>query len=444
MTQKWKLQDIRPPERERRKVRKEETSGTSRQSDVKPRKRASQTQTRRDAARTPNRTAHSRGGFRNVVLTLGAIVVLAVVGFGITFFLRGAEVMVYPKFKDVVVEATFTSTSEPQVGDLGHEILILEEIGRRSIEATGEEETQERARGTITIFNEFSSSPQRLIKNTRFESPDGLVYRISDSVVVPGFTRDDNDIIIPGSIVAEVFADGDGDRYNIAATRFTIPGLEGTDQFEDMYATSDEPFTGGFEGLKFVVDEENFMTVQEELRVELIETLTSRLQSERPAGFELFDEAITFEFDPLPSFQNEDGTVSIEEHGRLIVPLFGDAEFASYIAQNTIAGYEGEPVRIEDSALLTFAYLAATTSPNVSEESNIEFTLSGNIRVIWEFGREQLQNDLLGLSKTALPSVLSGYPAIERAEAVIRPFWKQSFPEDTKDIEVVEILEKPK
>jgi len=173
------------------------------------------------------------------------------------------------------------------------------------------------------------------------------------------------------------------------------------------------------------------------IMLELRDALLARLEEERPAGFILYDDAVTFAFDSLPSTEYGDELATIKERARLQVPIFKATEFATYLARNTVAGYEEKPVMLDDPYTLTFTYVSSTTTTSdISGLPQIEFNLSGTTRIIWIFDESKLQSDIVGLSKTALPSVLSGYPAIERAEAVVRPFWKQSFPESASEISV--------
>lgn len=438
MAKNWKLQDIKPPERKRRRTssRPTETEAERPREDAQ----SSEPYEEHTSGIDSIEVIDGRGKrLKKAVISTLIIVIVIGAGYAVTSLLRGADVTVYPKYKDVNIDATFTSNLSPSSGELGHEILTLEEVGERTVTADGQEEVSERARGTITIYNAYSTESQRLIKNTRFASPEGLIFRIPDSVDVPGYTEDESGDLVPGQINVEVFADAPGEQYNIDPVRFSIPGLEGTDQYETMYALSNEAFSGGFEGQRFVLNEDELAIAQQELHIELRDKLLERLPNERPAGFELFEGAITFDYESLPFSETEGDSALIQERARLIVPLFEDAEFATYIAENTIAGYESLPVRIEDSSQIAFSY-PTTTGGDISDDESIRFDLTGDVRVIWTFDKEQLREDLNGLQKTALPSVLSGYPSIERAESVIRPFFKQSFPEDTSEIDIIEVV----
>ena len=429
-TQKWSLEDIRPPERKTR----------SRTSSSRTRAARSQEPAAASSATPPKKRRPSSlrrgGGKRRVLFAIGAVALFMSAAAVASMFASGATLTLYPKYRDVTLSGTFTASQTPTAGALGFELLTLEAEGERVVTPIGQEEVRQRATGSITVFNEVSTASQRLIRNTRFAAPEGLIFRIDQSIEVPGYTQEADGTITPGSITVEVFADDTGAEYNLGPTRFSIPGLEGTEQFEGMYAQSQERFTGGFEGPRFIVDEDELARVTGEVQNELEGTLRERLQTERPSEFVLFEEAVTISFETLPATEHGTDRATIKERARLEVPLFSNQELAGFIARQVIAGYDNEPVAIEDYSFVRFAFAENEELPL----SDLSFTLSGTARVVWTYDEQALTNDLAGLSKTALPAVLSGYPALERAEAVVRPFWRQSFPRKAEDISVVRIV----
>lgn len=446
MPQKWNLQDIRPagsgrkPHRERPMPRQEQ--------DITPKSHVVHEEVPRHAPPITDPDLASidiiDGGVVRKKRIMTSVIVgltIIVMGFAVSVMMSGAEVTVYPKQKTTNLQANFTSYKVPKAGELSYELLTLEADGERQVSAQDKEDVSIRTTGTLFIYNEYSESPQRLIKNTRFETPEGLIFRIQESVEVPGYTKEASGSIAPGLVTAEVFAEAAGEEYNVSPTRFTIPGLKGTDQYTKMYAESTESFTGGFEGSRYVIEESELQEAKQALHLELRNALLERLETERPAGFVVYDGAVTFAFDSLPATAYGDGLATIKERARLQIPIFKEDEFAAFIAQNTIAGYEGELVFIEDPYALIFSYTGATTSTSdISGNTEMQFKLTGVPRIVWSFDEEALQSDLKGLAKTALPTVLSGYPSIERAEAVVRPFWRQSFPDDLAEIDISVII----
>lgn len=442
--QKWNLGDIRPPERSARPPQRRPMQDmvTTAPHTASPRM-LSETDTEDYPSRPdpiPSRTTHSRRKGKKLFIGLTILSVI-LIGFVTTLFFQGAELTIYPKTKDVSVQATFTAYQQPASDMLGFELLSLDETGERTVAATGSEQVAERATGEITIYNTFSAEPQRLVQKTRFEAPDGRIFRITEPVVIPGYTINAAKEKVPGTVTAKITADDTGDAYNIAATRFTIPGFKDSPQFDTISAESKAPMHGGFVGRKLIVDDAELARTKDTIRAELQDKLIARLKNERPAGFVLYDTAARIRFESLPSTEAGNNQATIRERAVLEAPLFADADFARYVAQNTVVGYQNEDVRIDNASSLTFAYTAGDSANAPQNWDKTEFTLSGNAKIVWKYDQEKLRQELVGVSKATLPAILLRYqPAIERATTVMRPFWKRSFPRDPKKIRVVEML----
>jgi len=106
------------------------------------------------------------------------------------------------------------------------------------------EESGTKASGIITVFNEYSSSPQLLVASTRFLSSDGKIFRTIKDISVPG-SEIINDEIIPDSINITVMADYPGIEYNISPSDFTIPGFKGSPKYVGLYGKSNTAMNGG-------------------------------------------------------------------------------------------------------------------------------------------------------------------------------------------------------
>jgi hypothetical protein len=329
-------------------------------------------------------------------MIISAIVAVCIIGAGIfvNMLLGGATVTVYPKMKDLSVQADITAKANPQAGELGYELLTLEATGERQVKASGTEEVEEHATGKIFVYN-TGATPQRLIKNTRFETTDGLIFRITESIEVPPL-KDGT----PGMVAADVFADGTGEQYNIPPQRFTIPGLKDTEQFDAMYGESTTAFTGGFAGERYILDDAELAAAKDALHTELRTTLLARLKTERPAGFVAYDDAVAISFESLPATEAGDSLATIQERGRLQVPLFKEDAFAGFLAAQGMADYAGEPVKVLDPSTLQFAY-TSTSTPNsdISGYPELAFTLKGPARLVWQIDEAELKDELKALRK---------------------------------------------
>lgn len=441
MAQKWNLQDIRPAQPRPKRVppQGEHTeTPTSDSMDLRENKEDIPNVVIEDG------TKKNRNNWLIVILLFVFIVGGAV---ALSALLGKTELTIYPENREPNISADFTAYPEQRDSELSYEIMTLEATSESQVAATGQVQVEEQATGIIEIKKDTPGA-ERLIKNTRFRTPDGLVFRIQESVVVPGAVENEAGATVPGSIQAEVFADEVGEEYNIDAnTRFDIPGFEEsgfTELYEAIYAVNPQPFTGGFDGPQFQIDENELATARQELQVQLRDTLLARIDNEKPTNFLAFPGAIAITYNQLPAVEYGQDLVTIREQAILQIPLFEGGAFASYLAEEAVATYEGGPVRIEDPTTLTFSYSSPTTSSSViANEPSLAFNLTGRPLLVWEYDVEALKRDLAGLPKTAINNAISAYGGIEAARVRITPFWKRTFPDDPEDIVIIEELTQP-
>jgi len=186
--------------------------------------------------------SEKRGSKFGIRLIAGVAVLVLLIA--AVFVFSGATVTIEPRQKNIKVDIEAVAKNS---GELAYETIAVGGVKTVYLQATGESKVEKKASGTIIVYNNYSSAPQRLIKNTRFETPTGLVYRIDKSIIVPG-TRVESGKIIPGSVETTVFADLPGPNYNIGLNDFTVPGFKGTPRYEGFYARSKTTMAGGFIG----------------------------------------------------------------------------------------------------------------------------------------------------------------------------------------------------
>jgi hypothetical protein len=445
MSQKWNLQDIRPAEpRKRRPVPRPES--TRPQNTTNQPEQSSPIREREDIPNVVIEDGRKKGKSR---LLLSVIIFVVIVGgaTALSALLGKTELTIYPEFREPNINAEFTAYPDNREDSLSYEILTLEATSESQVQASGQVQIQELATGMITI-SKTTPGAERLIKNTRFRTPDGLVFRIQESVVVPGAVKNEAGSLTPGTIQAEVFADEVGEDYNVSAgTTFDVPGFdEGgfTALYEAISAQNSQPFTGGFDGPQFQIDEAELSTARQALQIDLRNNLLARIENEKPADFIAYNDAVAITYNQLPAVEYGQDLVTIKEQAILQIPLFQATDLGSFLAQETIATYEGGPVRVDDPSALTFKYIGATTSQSViANEPSLSFNLSGKPLLIWEYDIESLKNDLVGLPKTAINNAVLAYPGIDGARVRITPFWQRTFPDNAEDIIVIEELKQP-
>ncbi len=431
MNQKWNLQDIRPVENKHQRIRRRPKSRQTVPTDEQ----------KYQSTEKVSIQKNPRSGIKKTLAVISIFIFIIIGAVAISIFNTGAQVTVALKNQTPTINASFTAFPEPRSQELSYEILLLEDTAERQVTSSGSESRQEHATGLIEIIK-TTPGTQTLVQNTRFQTEEGLIFRIAEEVLVPGSSQDDDGETTPGTIRVEVRADNPGEEYNISSeTRLTIPGFAENNQtelFNSVYATSRTDFTGGFDGESFIVADDDLREARQEMQQQHRNDLLDQISDNLPNGFMYFDSSVSFQFTQLPTVNYGDDLATIKETATLHVPIFNKEEFSSFIATNAIPVHDGEPVMIDDFSELTFSYTdAGLRNANLESQTSLEFQLTGRPHVIWTINEVELSENIAGNHKDILQQVVREFSAIESATAVIRPFYSNVFPEDTNLIEII-------
>lgn len=371
---------------------------------------------------------HRRRGSKKILwLGIAVVFTAGVGGLLLSTLFAGATVTVYPREEQVTAPSSLEAMLNAPVGSLSYEVMTVTRSASTTVEATGTKQVSRSASGTITIYNLFSEEPQRLIANTRFEAPDGKIYRIKESVVVPGMKG-----AAPGSVSAVVFADTPGASYNRDVTRFTIPGFKGDPRYEKFYAES-ASISGGYAGPEPTVAPQDLARAREALQQGLAQAAQSTLGAQIPAGYVPVPGTIQMTYSDISQSPGTGSTAVIGQSATMSAAIISAEALAHAIAKHTVSGYSGEPVYVKD---VTALVLSAATSTKLSEE-RITVELKGTPTLVWRYDSEKLIDSLLGKKKWEFETIIEAFaPAIIRAEAKLTPFWDSSFPAERDKIKI--------
>lgn len=371
-----------------------------------------------------------------IIWILGMASVVAVfVVLGNVF--SGAELTVTPKTRSIPIDLDLIAKPEVSEKNLAYTSLTLLREKEVSIPADFEKSVETVATGKIIIYNNYSSAVQRLVKNTRFETPNGLIYKIHDSITIPGKSAISGKII-PGSIEVTVYAESAGAEYNIGLTDFTIPGFKSNaDRFAGFYARSKTPMTGGKVGIVKSISNEKRLEAKARLEGELKQVLLEEARKQAPPNAIFYDGAYRLSFEEIAGSGETVGEfVKLKERARFTAFFFSKDGIARAIASKSIDGYDGSPVAVSNYNELLFDF----TNKNeygATSVGPIELNLKGNAMLVWQFDQAKFKNDLLGKKRNELPGIISKYPNIIKAGVVIRPIWKNTFPTSVSKIKIV-------
>jgi hypothetical protein len=355
-----------------------------------------------------------------------ALVVVAVCA-GALYAFAGAEVQITPETQQALLNGqSFTATNG--AGDLPFTTVTVNKSATAVVTAESTETVNDPAQGSITISN-AQAKPQTLINNTRFQTPAGLVFRIHAPVTIPAETASG-----PGTLTATVFADQAGATYNVGPTTFTLPGLQNTPTFSLITAKSTSAMVGGFAGTRPAVSQSTDDSQHATLQSGLATTLQAALANQIPSGDVVVPGGTFTTYQTEPDAGTSTNSVAVTEQGTLSAVAFPEDALAKAIAYQVIGTYSGEPITLSNANTLTLAPTATSTDP--SSLATFDFTLNGNATLIWQVDASKIAGAVAGKTRDSAQSILSGFPEVNKAVLILRPFWSDTFPADPSHIHV--------
>ncbi len=283
----------------------------------------------------------------------------------------------------------------------------------------------QKASGTIIVYNNYNAEFQTLLAGTRFLSPQGFIYRTSAPIIVPGKRLDQ-----PGSIEVIVTADQPGEKYNIDATDFKIPGFSGTPKYEKFFARGKDPMKGGATGEGKVVGKTE--------ADKLLADLEPVMQSELKKNFEssISDAYVTFpsQFQYVTTLRLTDPPVGSPGE-KFFGEVRGEAKTLGIdrgVYSDTLArtlfkdDYRQGAVTLYKSSAITFRDINFDW-----QAKTVTMAVSGRAIFEWNLNKEELKSKVLkAKNEEELNSIFAQYPAVFKVEAVFTPRFLKHIPRD--------------
>jgi hypothetical protein len=363
-----------------------------------------------------------RGKFPLKILIACVVVVLIV--FSSLFIFGKSTLTLYRSVQDTTISGEFTATRKE--GTLPFDVITIEKKASKSVPAEGTEKVELFSEGTISIKN-TSKETQPLVKNTRFESSEGYIYRIRESITIAAGT-----VTKPSETKIKVYSDIPGEQYNLKKGVFTIPGLKDSPITKQLTIEAVEEFTGGFAGERPTVSEETKQSIVAQLQQALRDSFLTDLRKSVPEEYVFINGGASTTFQTLPNASAGAGTASIEVSAVTHAVVFANEVLAGAVAAKTVGSYQGERITIANPDSLTL--VGGAIAPSINTFS---FVLSGKPQLSWVVDSAKIASSLAGKSITAGKVHLNQLPEVDRFEFSPRPFFLSSFPADSSDIEVI-------
>ncbi len=354
--------------------------------------------------------------------------------FALSYLFSGVKITLTPKTEEIQFKKSFSASGANSSADLSFETVVLTGEQSKTILAGEQKDVKIPAKGTVVIYNSFSSSPQALDIDTRLEGSNGKLYKTDQKITVPGMKEDGK----PGSVEVGIHASEGGPSYNSGPLDFKIFGFKGTPKYAKFYGRSKGDIAGGFEGKSPVVSSLDKSIAVNDLKSKLKDGLLPKIGAQIPQGFVFFKNAAFLSVDDRQTIVSASGEdmALVTIKGSLYGVLFDEKKLAKKIAETVVDKYDGSEIYIPNIRELEFS-LPGAEDINFAEAKSINFSLSGTPKIVWRVDEGKFVSDLLRKEKSEFNNILSKHTSISTAKLVIRPFWKGSFPEKAEDIQII-------
>ncbi|MEK9182259.1 MAG: hypothetical protein AAB781_01570 [Patescibacteria group bacterium] len=395
---------------------------------------------RGETARSESRENIKKRNVPKIIIWTIALLSLIFLLFSATSFFSTATVIIVPKIARVTLNDSYLVRKDALPSELQFEVMTLRKKASKQLEATETENSKIKASGKIIVYNNFSAAPQRLIINTRFESGKGLIYKIPESIVVPGFKSVGGNRI-PGSVETKVFADEPGNKYNMKVSDlkgdFKIPGFKGDKRYDYFYARLKTDIAGGTSGLIKKVPAKILDDARSELRANIKSELIKEAYATKPQSSVLFADASYIDYLSLPDSSPSADKVEISESAAFYGIIFDEDKLSSYVAKKNLPDYDGAPVNLtmDDNAAVS---ISNNSKVNPWESDILSLSLRGGANIVWTYDESLLRKSLAGqgTDRDNLKRILSFHSGIKEISAKVRPIWKHSFPSNPAKINI--------
>jgi hypothetical protein len=374
---------------------------------------------------------------KKIFITLLLVAVLVFV-LTATFIFPKADITIKPAREraQLSIDVAFDTNAKAvdfEENTVPSQIFKMTKAVSQEFTATKEEDISKKATGIITIYNAYSSQVQALVKTTRFEAPDGKIFRLVNTVTVPA-AKIEGGSIIASSIDAEVIADVAGEGYNISPSDFTIPGFKGTDKYKGFYGKSKLAMKGGLIKKGIVVGQEDISNAETLLKEKLLADAKEELKKQMGEEFILIDESLAADItenvsQPSVGEPADKFTLTLKALAQGFA--YKKKDLGDLIEEKIALKVSDKRLTLPDTRTEAFA----------SNEMNFaggksSFTLAVEEDVSWKIDEIRLKEVLSGKNESEAKQAVALFPEIDSAEFSLWPFWITRIPKDIRKIQI--------
>jgi hypothetical protein len=369
------------------------------------------------------------GGAKKFLVAFSIISIALLIGVFAYLFFPKAEINIIPKKTQKNINLTIEAQEDPQRENNLSDVVSLksilveeENILSLDFQSTGQKASaNKKARGVITIYNDFSEASQILVATTRFLTEDEKLFRLTRNITVPGM-KIENGEKISGEINAEIIADQPGEEYNIDPAAFKIPGFKGGPKYDKFSAKSEEKLKGGGEGefnLK-TISQTDIDNAEEETLKKIKAQLAQKIKESSEGDGIFLEDSIEYEVLDSASFPEIGAVADSFEYQIKVRAKY--LTFSAAELDEEINKYMSKEVLQQDVPMkIISANKKYGKSKNDFSDNSVEAKLVIEILLEAEVDIEKIKEGLLGKNQVEVDEFIKQHPEIKKIDASISP-----------------------
>jgi len=387
---------------------------------------------------TPQIKTGRKSSIKSLTIILLIILVLVSIYSILNMFIR-ANIEVVAKHQSFSLSNKEYVTSKSLDSSIHFENMIVPTENTKDTILTQTQDVSIKAKGNITLFNEYSTKDQKIPAGTFLADTSGKTYITDSSVTIPGYKTDKiTKETTPGTVDLSITAFLPGENYNGTPSNLTITSFKGTTKAKKIYAKTTTPISGGAQGIVYVLGDEEKANLSKYAESTFKDDLIKKAEALVPKGYILYPNAYDFSYNINDDILSQDPKAKITISGSLSSIILKEDDLSTAIIKSllpNISDSELAEIKTPDISNLVFNFTNQDLIINKDLKS-VSFNLTGTANFIWNPSIENLKTNLMGISKNNILPIFKQDPGIVTASVNIFPPWQTYIPFDISKISI--------
>jgi hypothetical protein len=387
---------------------------------------------------TPQINSKYNGPNKNIIILFIVIVLLSCIYFISNKFLN-ANIKIINKHQIFNLENKEFTVSKNGDTPINFEVMIVPTEESKNIILTNTKDVSIKAKGQVTLYNEYSTKSQLLPIHTYLSDTTGKTYLTDKAVSVPGYKIDKKtNKIIPGSIEISVTSFLAGEAYNIDISNFVVNSFKGTTKYKKIYGKSNNAITGGAQGVVYSIADQDKVNLDIYANSSFKNNLIKKATALVPPGYIFYPNAFNFIYKIDNDILSQEPKTSIKISGTLTTLILKESDLSEAVIKSLIpkiSDLELNEIKTPDISKLSFKF--SNENQIITKDiQSVSFMLNDKFEAIWNPNIETLKLNLTGVNKINIPAIFKKDPGITSASVSIFPPWQSYIPNDINHINI--------